>query len=174
MKRKGSKTSQFTSQEGEEKTEADAENVEDSKKGSEKDEAEEPDDDDDMFAYRVYFRKEEIQMASEMQERDQFEELLMLRAQTQNELAANPQLQQKFNIMDFTPREAGSFKPAMKKKKSSNNKFRKGGRQIEFDVAEEDPNFDEYLANFEKQKKDAESDKMTELKLHEMEKHSLE
>ena len=86
-------------------------------------------------------------MASEMQERDQFEDLLNLRAQTQNELAMNP-MSQRFNIMDFTPREPGSFKPSMKKKKSSKVKNRKGGRQIEFDVAEEDPNFDEYLANF--------------------------
>ena len=71
LKRKGSKNSQITSQDGaEDKTEADADKEEDSKKGSEKDEAEEGEDDEEMFAFRVFFRKEEITMANEMQERD--------------------------------------------------------------------------------------------------------
>ena len=51
---------------------------------------------------------------------------------------------------------------------------RRGGRSIGFEMDDEDPNFDEYLADFQKKKKAQETEKMTELKLHEMERHAYE
>lgn len=41
-----------------------------SKRGSEADQGEEDPDDDDEYAFRVYFRKEEIQIATEQQQKD--------------------------------------------------------------------------------------------------------
>ena len=57
----------ITSNEDEDKTDKEGEHGEDSKKGSDKDEQEEGIDDEEEFSYRVYFRKEEIKMAKEMQ-----------------------------------------------------------------------------------------------------------
>lgn len=48
-------------------TAQEGEDGEDSKSGSQKDEAENDDDDDENFMFRVYFRKEEISMASASQ-----------------------------------------------------------------------------------------------------------
>ena len=71
--------SNITSNEDEDKTDNEAGGGEDSKKGSDKDENEENLDEEEEFSYRVYFRKEEIKMAREMQARDQFEDVIAMR-----------------------------------------------------------------------------------------------
>ncbi len=58
-----------------------------------------------------------------------------------------------------------------KKKK----KQKEGTKVVGFNSEEEeDPNFDEFVANYEKDKKDNEDQIKTEIKLHEMEKGVLE
>jgi len=76
----------------------------------------------------------------------------------------------RFNIMDFTPREKG---PTLNIKKKKAGSMAKKGAVID-DEEDEDPNFDEFLADFEKKKKEKEDSEMTEHKLHEMEKANLE
>ena len=51
--------------------------------------------------------------------------------------------------MDFTPREKSPSLNIKKKKQ-----IQKKGTIIGFDDEEEDPNFDEFLADFEKKKKE--------------------
>ena len=60
----------LTSQEEEEKANQEGDGADESKKGSDKDEAEDDDDEGDEYQYRLYYRKEEIRMASAMQEKD--------------------------------------------------------------------------------------------------------
>ena len=82
---------------------------------------------------------------------------------------------QKFNIMDFTPRDKSPFPPSIKKKKVGGMaSVKKKGAVIGFDEEEEDPNFDEFLADFEKKKKQLEDSQFTDIKMHEMEKTSLQ
>ena len=105
-----------------------------------------------------------------MQHRDQFEDLVIMR---QNTVAENEGVaaSNKYNILDFTPRNKNTPPHNLKKKKATGSTKEKikptiGG----FEDEDEDPNFDEFLADFEKKKKDKEDNEMTELKLHELEK----
>ena len=161
----------MTTQEEEDKTQAEGEGGEDSKKGSEKDEAEEIDDDEDDYQHRVFYKKDEIYTAHEHQAKDMFEELLYLRQESTAEL--DQTVLNKFNILDFTPK-AKVDTPVTKTKKRTGLTKKKVGDIPGFDEEEEDPNFDEFLADFEKKKKEKENNEMTELKLHEMEKTNLE
>ena len=153
------------------------EGADESKKGSDKDEAEDDDDDGEEFSYRVYYRKEEIRMAKAMQVRDTFEDLITMRQHTNAENQENPQ-NNKFNIMDFTPTEKIASASTVKKNKSMARSglagSKKKGTIIGFDDEEDDPNFDEFLADFEKKKKESDENAMTEHKLHELEKTNLE
>ena len=81
-----------------------------------------------------------------------------------------------FNIMDFTPREKSPTTSMIKKKNTRSGMAgsKKMGAIIGFDEEEEDPNFDEFLADYEKKKKETENEAMTEHKLHELEKANLE
>ena len=54
----------MTSQEEEDQTQADGKDGEESRKGSDKDEGEDLDDDEEEFTARVYFKKEEIATAN--------------------------------------------------------------------------------------------------------------
>ena len=75
--------------------------------------------------------------------------------------------------MDFTPREKTT--PVMTKgQKKKQSMAKKKGTIIGFDEEEDDENFDEFLADFEKKKKEKEDNEMTDLKIHEMEKSNLE
>lgn len=158
LKRKGSKmsVSALTSQEeAEDKDKQEGDGGDESKKGSEKDEAEDDEDDNDEYRYRVYYKKEEIRMANQMQARDQFEDLMTMRNNTLAENQENPP-PNKFNIMDFTPREKSPITSTIKKKnlRSGLAGSKKMGAIIGFDEEEEDPNFDEFLADYEKKKKE--------------------
>lgn len=149
MRRKSSKNAALgQTEDDEDKDKLEGEAGEDSKKGSDKDEAEDDDDEGDEFNYRVYYRKEEIMMASQMQARDQFEELVNMR---HNTVAENKESQpaNKFNILDFTPR-AKSPNLSMSKKKISRSGLqgsRKRGAIIGFEDDDDDQNFDEYVAD---------------------------
>ena len=164
LKRKaGSKASNsmITSvDEAEDKTQHDGDVGDESKKGSDKDEAEEDEDDGEEYNYRVYYKKEEIRMSNAMQMRDQFEDLMSMRLTTNQENQDNPQ-SNRFNIMDFTPREKSPVNSMIKKNKSKIGVDKKKAT-IGFDEDEDDPNFDEFLADFEKNKKDKNDASMTE------------
>ena len=97
--------SALTSQEDQEdKGNQEGDGADDSKKGSDKDEGEDDDEEGYEYSFRVYYRKEEIRMANAMQVKDQFEDLMTMRHNTIVENQENPP-NNKFNIMDFTPRE---------------------------------------------------------------------
>ena len=146
----------------------------DSKKGSEKDDAEDDDEEGYEYSFRVYYRKEEIRMANAMQGKDQFEDLITMRHNTIIENQENPP-NNKFNIMDFTPREKSPATSIAKKKSlKSGIGQKKKGMILGFDEEEEDQNFDEFLADYEKKKKETDDAAMTEQKLHELEKANLE
>ena len=162
----------MTTQEEEDKTQAEGEGGEDSKKGSEKDEAEEVDDDEDDYQHRVFYRKEEILTAHDMQARDMFDDIQCMRQESLAEL--DQTMFNKFNILDFTPKAKVDTPVTKTKKRTGLTKSKKVGDIPGFDEEEEDPNFDEFLADFEKKKKEKETNEMTELKLHEMEKTNLE
>ena len=176
LKRKGAKSnnSMVTSlDEGEDKTQQDGEVGDESKKGSDKDEAEEDEDDGDEYCYRVFYKKEEIRMSNAMQNRDTFEDLISMRYMTNIENSENPQVN-KFNIMDFTPREKSPVNNLAKSKKLTKSGIAKKAIKGFDDEDEDDPNFDEFLADFEKNKKHVDEAQMTEIKLHELEKTNLE
>ena len=82
----------------------------------------------------------------------------------------------KFNIMDFTPQEKTEATSQIIKKKSmrAGMSMRKKGTLIGFDDDEDDQNFDDFLADYEKKKKETDDNIMTEHKLHELEKANLE
>lgn len=63
--------------------------------------------------------------------------------------------------MDFTPREKSPVNSMIKKNKSKIGVDKKKAT-IGFDEDEDDPNFDEFLADFEKNKKDKNDASMTE------------
>ena len=65
LKRKGTSKISNSNITEEDKNAEDVEIGEESKKGSEKDDQEDDGDDEYDFAYRVYFRKEEIMMAAQ-------------------------------------------------------------------------------------------------------------
>ena len=73
--------------------------------------------------------------------------------------------------MDFTPQAKNKIEVVDPKKKK---KQKEGTKIVGFNTEEEDPNFDEFVANFQKDKKDSEDQIKTEIKLHEMEKGNLE
>ena len=79
LKRKGSKMSSTSQLEEEQAPEEEQEGEDRSKKGSEKDEHEEVDEDDEEYMFRVFFKRDEIRMAGEMQRKDQFEELVQMK-----------------------------------------------------------------------------------------------
>ena len=140
-KRKGSKMSNsaLTSQEDQEdKGGQEGEGGDDSKKGSEKDDAEDDDEEGYEYSFRVYYRKEEIRMANAMQVKDQFGDLMTMRQNTIIENQENPQTN-KFNIMDFQPREKSPAASIAKKKNlKSGASQKKKGMILGFDEEEED------------------------------------
>ena len=140
-KRKGSKMSNsaLTSQEDQEdKGGQEGEGGDDSKKGSEKDDAEDDDEEGYEYSFRVYYRKEEIRMANAMQIKDQFGDLMTMRHNTIIENQENPQIN-KFNIMDFQPREKSPAASIAKKKNlKSGASQKKKGMILGFDEEEED------------------------------------
>ena len=73
--------------------------------------------------------------------------------------------------MDFTPREKSGVSQITKKSKmKSGMGSKKKGAILGFDDDEDDPNFDEFLADYTKKKKETDENAMTEHKLHELEK----
>ena len=65
---------------------------------------------------QIYYEPEEIEMSRANQNRDQFEELLQMRVQ-----AAEP-LRNKFNIIDFIPKDETEEKPKKSKSKTGAEK----------------------------------------------------
>ena len=110
-------------------------------------------------------------MAYREQDRDQFDDLITMRHNTIVENQDNPQVN-KFNIMDFTPREKSPAGSVVKKRNQS--QMRKKAAIKGLDDDDDEDNFDEFLADFEKKKKEKDDSQMTEMKLHEIEKTNLE
>lgn len=78
QKRKGGSKASVVTTSVEEETVADGE-ADDASKVDEGDHHDEKSDDDEDYSYRVFFRKEEIRMASDMQRKDLFSDLVSLR-----------------------------------------------------------------------------------------------
>ena len=88
-------------------------------------------------------------MAKEMQGRDQFDDVIALRMNATADAMVNQGPgSNRINILDFTPREK-VVEDLSKKKKKVTKKVVLG-----IEEEEEDPNFDEFLADYEKKKKE--------------------
>ena len=73
--------------------------------------------------------------------------------------------------MDFTPKAQSAVSQITKKSKmKSGLGSKKKGAILGFDDEEDDPNFDEFLADYTKKKKETDENAMTEQKLHDLEK----
>lgn len=107
-------------------------------------------EDDEEYTFRVFFRKEEIKMAKELQSRDQFDDVISLRMDATAEAAVNYGSKiNRINILDFTPREKKEEDVTKKKKKSKTKKVVLG-----IEEEEEDDNYEEQLEEYEKKKKE--------------------
>ena len=66
----------------------------------------------------------------------------------------------RFNIADYTPRDKGQ--PLFMSQKSKRNQLKKNNVAIGIEDEDDVSNFDEFVADFEKKKKEEEDNVMTE------------
>lgn len=105
--KKGRKARGLRSDSSEEDGESKKENVEGDEISalSAQDAMDDVEDDEEEYSYRVFFRKEEIRMTAEMQQKDQFADLLSMRTLATAEQTKNMGMSQKFNILDYSPKK---------------------------------------------------------------------
>mmetsp|Transcript_30855 Transcript_30855/g.38164 ORF Transcript_30855/g.38164 Transcript_30855/m.38164 type:complete len:92 (-) Transcript_30855:491-766(-) len=76
---------------------------------SAKDEPEDQDDDEEEYSYRVFFRREEIRMANEMQSKDMFADLINMKINaTQDHIRSMGPNSQRINILEHSPKKGPS------------------------------------------------------------------